>query len=81
MVTDASYQTQKRLHEIAMPFLLIIGEKDKAVVPSGGYMLYERASSGDKTMKKYNLFHEMHNEAERDDVLSDVVNWISAKLP
>lgn len=80
MVTNASYDTQKRLHEIACPFFIIIGEMDKAVVPSGGIMLYERASSGDKTIKKYNLYHEMHNEEERDNVLSDVVNWFTSRL-
>lgn len=80
MVTDASYHNMKRLHEIAAPFMVIIGEMDKAVVPAGGMMLYERASSGDKTMKKYNLYHEMHNEADRDQVLSDVVNWFTDRL-
>lgn len=78
MVTDASYFLQKRLEDFEAPFLLVVGTEDKVTNPQGGIALHERASSKDKKMIKYDgLYHEILNEVERDQVLSDVVNWLN----
>jgi alpha-beta hydrolase superfamily lysophospholipase len=44
-------------------------------------MLYDKASSEDKTLKMYDgLYHEVFNEPERDQVLQDMEKWLEAQL-
>jgi acylglycerol lipase len=47
-------------------------------------MIYERASSADKTLKVYEgFFHELINEpeADRTRVLGDILGWLNAHAP
>jgi lysophospholipase len=49
--------------------------------PAGSDLVAERASSADKTLKKYpGLYHEIFNEPEKDAVLDDVAGWLEARL-
>jgi acylglycerol lipase len=44
-------------------------------------MLYDKASSIDKTIKIYQgLYHEVFNEPERNRVLKDVEVWLAAHI-
>ena len=53
------------------------GSADSLVDPSGAKMLYDKASSKDKTLKIYDgLFHEVFNEPEHDQVLADLEAWL-----
>jgi acylglycerol lipase len=62
---------------ITLPTLILYGEKDGLAPPAGGQMLLERIGSADKRAKAYpNLFHEILNEPERDEVLSDIIGWL-----
>ncbi len=66
---------------ISLPFIIVQGGEDKLVDPSGAQMLYDLASSTDKTIKIYpGLYHEVFNEPERDIVLKDVETWLTAHL-
>jgi lysophospholipase len=51
---------------------------------SGRYMaemLYDKASSKDKTIKFYDgLYHEVFNEPERARVLKDVETWLATHI-
>jgi len=43
--------------------------------------LYENVSSKDKGIKIYDaFFHEILNEAEKDQVLSDIQHWIDERI-
>lgn len=67
---------------IRAPLLILQGTADRLVNPAGSALLYERASSPDKTLKQYDgLYHEVFNEPEHDTVLRDVVEWLNAHTP
>lgn len=79
------YETLKSMHyimdkfeNISIPTLIMHGEDDKITDPIGSQNLYEGISSEDKTLKYYEgLYHEIFNEPERQEVISDVVAWIN----
>jgi acylglycerol lipase len=65
--------------KITLPFIIVQGSEDKLVDPGGAQMLYEKASSKDKTIRVYEgLHHEVFNEPERARVLKDVEAWLAA---
>ena len=64
-----------------MPLLLVHGSEDRLVSVRGSRLVYERASSDDKTLKIYDgFFHEVLNEPPEDRarVLADIVTWLQA---
>jgi acylglycerol lipase len=70
---------EAQAHQIELPLLVMVGTADPIVPPEGGRMIYERASSPDKTLKSYDgFFHELINEpkADRDRVLDDLAAWL-----
>jgi len=40
----------------------------------------EKTSSKDKTYKEYTGYHELFNELDKEQVLSDVVGWLDKHL-
>ena len=67
--------------KITLPFIVLQGSEDKLVDPRGAQMLYDGASSTDKTIKVYQgLYHEVFNEPERAHVLGDVETWLEAHV-
>jgi alpha-beta hydrolase superfamily lysophospholipase len=66
---------------ISLPFIVVQGSEDKLVDPGGAQMLYEQATSKDKTIKIYDgMYHEVFNEPDRARVLGDVEAWLAAHL-
>jgi acylglycerol lipase len=67
--------------KITLPFMVVQGEDDKIIDPGGAQMLYDKASSKDKSIKIYEkLYHEVFNEPERAIVLKDVETWLAAHV-
>ncbi|NQX87353.1 MAG: alpha/beta hydrolase [Halioglobus sp.] len=67
---------EQRAGALTVPLLLLHGGEDRMVLPQGSEILYRRVSSDDKTLKIYpGLYHEILNEPEKDDVLTEVLNW------
>ena len=67
--------------KINLPLLIIQGGADKLVDPSGAQMLYDQVSSADKELKIYkDLFHEVMNEPEKEQVFNDIQNWLEKHL-
>lgn len=65
------------MNVIRLPFIVVQGGKDRLSDPLGAQMLYDQASSEDKTLKIYpDLHHEVFNEPDRDRVLKDVETWL-----
>lgn len=77
----AMLRVNAELHKITLPFIVVQGSEDKLVDPGGAQLLYDRASSQDKTLKIYKgLYHEVFNEPERAQVLQDVEDWLTAHI-
>jgi acylglycerol lipase len=77
----AMLRVQAEASKITLPFIVLQGGKDEIVNPKGAQMLFEAASSADKTIKVYDeLFHEVFNEPEHDRVLADVEEWLSKRV-
>jgi alpha-beta hydrolase superfamily lysophospholipase len=63
---------------VSCPLLLLHGSADRIAFPEGSRALARRLT-GDITLREYaGLFHEPHNEPEREAVLDDVVRWLGA---
>lgn len=66
---------------LTLPFIVIQGSQDKLVDPGGAQMLYDKAGSKDKTLKIYDgLYHEVHNEPEREVMFKDLESWLAAHV-
>jgi acylglycerol lipase len=64
---------------IRVPLLVQVGTGDRLVPPVSSELVYEWASSEDKTIKRYDgLYHEILNEPERDAVVADTIAWLDA---
>lgn len=67
--------------KITLPILIVQGSGDKLVNPAGAKLLYDTVSSADKTLKIYEgFYHEVFNEPERAQVLSDVEAWLEQRM-
>jgi alpha-beta hydrolase superfamily lysophospholipase len=68
-----------RLAGLTLPLFVLHGGADRLVPPAASALVRERAGSPDLTVKIYEgLYHEPHNEPERDQVLADIVSWLDA---
>jgi alpha-beta hydrolase superfamily lysophospholipase len=75
----AMLRVTAELEIISLPFITMQGSLDKLVDPGGAQLLYDKASSKDKTIKIYEgFYHEVFNEPERAVVLKDVETWLIA---
>lgn len=67
------------LEDIRTPLLVVHGSADKLTDPGGSRKVHERATSKDKTLRIWDgLFHEVLNEPERDEVVTEIVDWLDA---
>lgn len=82
------YETMKcmeyildKFDKIRLPVLIMHGVDDKITDPIGSQTLYDGISSKDKTLHYYEgLYHEIFNEPERAEVLTDMFAWITKRL-
>ena len=66
-----------RMQNITTPILMLHGSEDKVVPVSATLEAFERITSGDKQKKIYpGMYHEIHNEVNRNEVLEDISGWI-----
>jgi alpha-beta hydrolase superfamily lysophospholipase len=74
-------RVKAEVSKISLPFITVQGGQDKLVDPGGAQMLYDGASSKDKTIKIYEgFYHEVFNEPERARVLKDVETWLEGHI-
>ena len=72
----------RRLPSLTKPLLVLHGTADRLVPLAASEVVRAHAGSPDLTVTTYEgLFHEPHNEPEKDDVLADVVAWLDAHRP
>ena len=69
-----------QLPSITTPMLVLHGAADVVAAPAGARLVHSRVASPDKTLSiKDGLYHEIFNEPEGDDVITEVVAWIRAR--
>ncbi len=75
----AAQRTSASSPQVSVPLLLLHGTADTLTYPQGTEDFAARAT-GDCTLRLYEgLWHELHNEPERGEVLADVVAWLDAR--
>lgn len=63
-----------------VPLLVMYGSEDKLSYPSGGQD-FVKLISGDVTFKLWDgMYHEIHNEPGKAQVLKFIINWLDAHL-
>lgn len=78
----ATQQIRRLAPEMTVPILILQGTGDRIVSPSGAELLFQLAGSNDKTLKFYEgLYHSLIEEPEKKAVLTDLFNWIEARMP
>ncbi len=71
----------KDLDRIDIPILMLHGEEDKIVPKEATEKAFEIISSKDKNKKIYNgMFHEIHNEVDRNIVYGDISEWLNKHI-
>lgn len=71
----------QRAPALTAPLLVVHGSEDRLIPVAGSRRLVECVGSTDVELKVYpGLYHEVFNEPEREQVLDDVVSWITARL-
>lgn len=69
----------QRLRSLTLPLLVLHGGGDRLMPPAASEVVRSSAASPDLTLRIYDgLYHEPHNEPEREQVLDDVVGWLDA---
>jgi acylglycerol lipase len=78
---EATDRMRREFPRITLPLLIMHGTADKATLPSGSRLFYEKAGSVDKTLKLYDgHFHDLLNDVDKTQVMTDVISWIDARL-
>jgi acylglycerol lipase len=68
--------------ELDVPLLALHGTADRATDPRGSAELVRRAHTSDKKLLLYRgLFHDLFHEPEREQVIDDVVEWLTRRTP
>jgi len=73
----------KNMSSVSLPFLLLHGENDSLCQAAGSHLLAKMAKSKDKKLKIYpGASHHLILEEKkiREEVMNDIVNWISKRL-
>lgn len=71
----------RRAPALTAPLLVVHGTDDGLVPIEGSRRLVECVGSTDVRLKEYPpLYHEVFNEPERNEVIDDVVSWITERL-
>jgi alpha-beta hydrolase superfamily lysophospholipase len=71
----------RRAPALHAPLLVVHGSDDRLIPVDGSRRLVECVGSTDVELKVYpGLYHEVFNEPERNQVLDDVVSWITERL-
>ncbi|KAJ9540053.1 hypothetical protein OSB04_026559 [Centaurea solstitialis] len=81
---NVTIKLEKQLKDVTMPFLVAHGGDDKVTDPTASKLLYEVASSTDKTFKLYpGMWHALtYGEftENTDIVFADIIEWINERI-
>ncbi|GAB5488338.1 MAG: monoacylglycerol lipase [Parasphingorhabdus sp.] len=72
---------QSAASKITLPLLMLHGQSDSLTAVEGSQFLNDNVGSSEKQLIIYpDLYHEIFNEPEKDKVLTDMTDWIDARL-
>ncbi len=72
----------QRAGELRLPLLIMHGGADGVFAPATSRAFFDGVNVADKTLREYpGLYHEIHNEIGREQVLQDVLAWLAERLP
>ncbi|KAL5711135.1 acylglycerol lipase [Ranunculus cassubicifolius] len=78
-----SLEIEQSLKQVSMPFIIVHGGDDKVTDPSTSKLLFESASSTDKTFKLYpGMWHTLTSGEPIENinlVFSDIVSWLDER--
>jgi alpha-beta hydrolase superfamily lysophospholipase len=67
--------------ELSLPLLLMHGAGDPVCSPQASQEFAQRAPREACTFKPWdNLYHEIHNEPEQDQVFDTIIQWLNGRL-
>ncbi len=67
------------LPRVQAPLLVIHSRKDRVIKPSSAELIYQRAGSGDKRLRWFDVSgHEMLQDCEADAVVAEIEQFITA---
>ena len=70
-----------QVKDYSLPCFITHGEEDRVVPKELSLSFYDRISSSDKEIKIYkNLYHEILNEKEKDQILKDMIQWLDNRI-
>ncbi|KAL1201269.1 Caffeoylshikimate esterase [Cardamine amara subsp. amara] len=79
-----SLDLENRLNEVTIPFIVLHGEDDKVTDKEVSKLLYEVATSNDKTLKLYpEMWHSLlfgEPPENSDIVFNDIVQWMQTRI-
>ncbi len=79
-IFNGSQQARQRLSQLSLPLYVYHGTDDQICPPSATQIIYHQSTSDDKLVKLYEgLYHEAHNEPEKNTVITDIISWLSAR--
>jgi alpha-beta hydrolase superfamily lysophospholipase len=68
----------RRAGELKVPFLLMQGEDDRIVDPTGSRDFFAAASAPGRDFRLYpGMYHEIFNEVDREQVFRDIQSWLT----
>jgi len=76
----AAQWTMEHARELTCPLLLMHGSADQLTYPSGSQE-FSRRVSGSCSLRLWDgLYHEIHNEPEKEQVIAEIVRWMDNQL-
>lgn len=80
-MVQASESFPHYLSTLTLPILLQHGAADRLTAAAGSELVANSVASTDVTLKIYpGLFHEIFNEPEQDEVLTDLSGWLRQRI-
>ncbi len=78
----AARRLRSQIHLLDLPVLALHGTQDRLAPVVGSRYLVGDQPAANRTLKLYDgLAHELLNEPERQQVLTDLTTWLTAHLP
>ncbi len=78
----ASKDAFQAASDITMPVMIQQAGADKLVIPEKTKEFFDALRSTDKTWMFYEgLYHQLHEEPEKEQVLGDLHSWLDKRLP
>jgi alpha-beta hydrolase superfamily lysophospholipase len=66
---------------IHLPVKIMHGSADVMTAPEGSQLLHDSLGSNDKSITLYDgLYHEIFNEPEGEDIFTEMINWMEARI-